>query len=119
MEFRVEASLFSPNHGGGGGGGYHGRQGQSKREDEEAAAEGAEQAKGLTTDRCFLPVNRRSMLDLSVPLTLVTSEAPLDLEGIDDEIHRQLRVMTLMMIQLERATDRRTGLVFGDMVVGL
>src|SRR4051812_13557297 len=95
MEFRVESSQFAPNHGGGGGGGYHGRQGQAKRDDQDAEAPAADEAKGLTADRCHLPENRASRLGL--PLTIVTSEAPLDLNGLDDEIHRQLRVMTLMM----------------------
>jgi hypothetical protein len=120
MELRVDNSQFSPNHGGGGGTFYQGRQGQQRRDEDEAAAESSEApAKGLAGDSCFLPENRRSSLGLFLPPAhVVTAEEAVDLDGVDDEIHRNLRVMTLMMIRLERDFEARMRVEVGDVVVG-
>lgn len=115
MELRVETSQFAPNHGGGGGGFYQGRQGQAPRQDEDGSAEGADQL-ALGGDTCHLPANRRSTLGLFLPPVRLAEVV--DLEGVDDEIQRNLRVMALMMIRLERDFERRLRVEIGDVVVG-
>jgi hypothetical protein len=116
MELRVETSQFAPNHGGGGGGFYQGRQGQAPRQDEDEATEEHPDQLALGADACQLPANRKSTLGLVLPPVRVAR--PVDLEGMDDEIHRNLRVMALMVIRLERDLERRLRVEIGDVVVG-
>lgn len=121
MELRVENSQFAPNHGGGGGNFYQGRQQQDEHEkdDEKDEAKGTSSGTRLERDSCSLPETRRSTLGLVLPpVRAVVNEAPADLEGLDDEIHRSLRVMTLMMIRLERDFERRLRVEVGDVVIG-
>jgi hypothetical protein len=120
MELKVENSQFSPNHGGGGGTFYQGRQGngdgQKDGEQEQAKQEEAA-AQHLEGDSCLLPKTRRSNLGLTPVLTFSVGDRPLPGLEIDEDIHRSVRVMNLMLIRLERDFVRRLHSEIGDVIV--
>ncbi len=129
MELRVESSQFAPNHGGGGGGFYQGRgqgdeRGQQDERDGQQGRGRQPKGRGIGKDICVLPGGRKSDLGLASPLRYaqepkeVVEEAPIDLGGLDDEIKRNLRMMTLMVVRLERDFERRLTCEVGDVVIG-
>lgn len=121
MEIRVENPQFAPNHGGGGGTFYQGRRGssnQDEQKDEHAQGEDGV-PDSLAPDRCSLPATRRSTLGLVLPAVPLGEREPLpEINELDEDFHRSLRVMTLMMVQLERNFERRLHSEVGDVVIG-
>jgi hypothetical protein len=120
MEIKIENSQFSPNHGGGGGTFYQGRQGNGDGDqggDREQPKKEESTVQHLEADTCFLPKTHRSTLGLAPTLSLTVGPCLTQAPEIDDDIHRSVRVMNLMMIRLERDFVRRLHSEIGDVVV--
>ena len=118
MERRVESSSFSPNHGGGsGGGGYFGR--RPKQEDSEAPDEEAKKAEepapkaSLSGDVSLVRDPRASSLSFGAP----PPEPDVELQGMQNDLEKRVRVLHLATIQMEKDLERRQHAEEGQIII--